>query len=152
MTEIETFYFHHPSVRQHGLAEEPILTDIPSLAQVEPHGDMLLSTLSIRNDVSSSDVFLSSRVAQGPMFPKAHTSDGAGQQHRRALSGRAPYSRSALDRRRLHQKGHLRRRASQIRVKIPDLTDVNSIDKWSRMVFPVTFILFNVVYWLYYVQ
>ncbi|XP_031444403.1 gamma-aminobutyric acid receptor subunit beta-1 isoform X1 [Phasianus colchicus] len=114
--------------------------------QVEPHGNMLLSTLNIRNDVSSSDVFLSRRDAQGPMY----TSDGL--QHRRALSGRAPYSRSALDRHRLHQKGHLRRRASQIRVKIPDLTDVNSIDKWSRMVFPVTFILFNVVYWLYYVH
>uniref|UniRef100_A0A669PKX5 GBRB1 protein n=1 Tax=Phasianus colchicus TaxID=9054 RepID=A0A669PKX5_PHACC len=114
--------------------------------RVEPHGNMLLSTLNIRNDVSSSDVFLSRRDAQGPMY----TSDGL--QHRRALSGRAPYSRSALDRHRLHQKGHLRRRASQIRVKIPDLTDVNSIDKWSRMVFPVTFILFNVVYWLYYVH
>uniref|UniRef100_G1NHK8 Gamma-aminobutyric acid type A receptor beta4 subunit n=1 Tax=Meleagris gallopavo TaxID=9103 RepID=G1NHK8_MELGA len=113
-----------------------------------PHGNMLLSTLNIRNDVSSSDAFLSRRDAQGPMY----TSDGAGLQHRRTLSGRAPYSRSALDRHRLHQKGHLRRRASQIRVKIPDLTDVNSIDKWSRMVFPVTFILFNVVYWLYYVH
>lgn len=61
------------------------LTDIPSLAQVEPQGNMLLSTLNIRYDVSCSDVFLSCRDAQGSMY----TSDGAGLQHRRAPSGRA---------------------------------------------------------------
>lgn len=124
------------------------LTDIPSLAQVEPQGNMLLSTLNIRYDVSCSDVFLSCRDAQGSMY----TSDGAGLQDSRAPSGRALYTRSALDTHRLHQKGHLQRRASQMRVKIPNLTDVNFIDKWSRMVFSITFILFNVVYWLYHVH
>ncbi|XP_064508963.1 gamma-aminobutyric acid receptor subunit beta-1 isoform X1 [Pseudopipra pipra] len=116
--------------------------------QVDPHGNMLLRPLETRNDVSSSDVFMSLRDPRATTY----TYDSANLQYRRATSSRDLYNRSALDRHRLHKKGHLRRRASQIKVKIPDLTDVNLIDKWSRMVFPITFILFNVIYWLYYVH
>ncbi|XP_017659706.1 PREDICTED: gamma-aminobutyric acid receptor subunit beta-1 isoform X2 [Lepidothrix coronata] len=116
--------------------------------QVDPHGNMLLRPLETRNDVSSSDVFTSLRDPRATTY----TYDSANLQYRRATSSRDLYNRSALDRHRLHKKGHLRRRASQIKVKIPDLTDVNLIDKWSRMVFPITFILFNVIYWLYYVH
>ncbi|XP_051646001.1 gamma-aminobutyric acid receptor subunit beta-1 isoform X2 [Manacus candei] len=116
--------------------------------QVDPHGNMLLRPLETRNDVSSSDAFMSLRDPRATTY----TYDSANLQYRRATSSRDLYNRSALDRHRLHKKGHLRRRASQIKVKIPDLTDVNLIDKWSRMVFPITFILFNVIYWLYYVH
>ncbi|NWS98338.1 GBRB1 protein, partial [Mionectes macconnelli] len=116
--------------------------------RVDPHGNMLLRPLEIRNDVSSSDVFVSLRDPRATTY----TYDSANLQYRRATSSRDLYNRSALDRHRLHKKGHLRRRASQIKVKIPDLTDVNLIDKWSRMVFPITFIVFNVIYWLYYVH
>ncbi|XP_049742267.1 gamma-aminobutyric acid receptor subunit beta-1 [Elephas maximus indicus] len=115
--------------------------------QVDAHGNILLSTLEIRNETTGSEVLT------GVSDPKAtmYSYDSASIQYRKPLSSREAYGR-ALDRHGVHSKGRIRRRASQLKVKIPDLTDVNSIDKWSRMFFPITFSLFNVVYWLYYVH
>uniref|UniRef100_A0A8C4FDL4 Gamma-aminobutyric acid type A receptor subunit beta1 n=1 Tax=Catagonus wagneri TaxID=51154 RepID=A0A8C4FDL4_9CETA len=115
--------------------------------QVDAHGNILLSTLEIRNETSGSEVLT------GVSDPKAtmYSYDSASIQYRKPMSSRGAYGR-ALDRHGAHSKGRIRRRASQLKVKIPDLTDVNSIDKWSRMFFPITFSLFNVVYWLYYVH
>ncbi|XP_040094077.1 gamma-aminobutyric acid receptor subunit beta-1 [Oryx dammah] len=115
--------------------------------QVDAHGNILLSTLEIRNETSGSEVLT------GVGDPKAtmYSYDSASIQYRKPMSSREGYGR-ALDRPGAHSKGRIRRRASQLKVKIPDLTDVNSIDKWSRMFFPITFSLFNVVYWLYYVH
>ncbi|KAL0161919.1 hypothetical protein M9458_041315, partial [Cirrhinus mrigala] len=62
------------------------------------------------------------------------------------------FGRNVLERHVAQKKSRLRRRASQLKITIPDLTDVNSIDKWSRMIFPTVFSFFNVVYWLYYVN
>ncbi|KAF6130144.1 gamma-aminobutyric acid type A receptor subunit beta1 [Phyllostomus discolor] len=115
--------------------------------QVDAHGNILLSTLEIRNETSGSEVLT------GVSDPKTtmYSYDSASIQYRKPMSSREAYGR-ALERHGAHNKGRIRRRASQLKVKIPDLTDVNSIDKWSRMFFPITFSLFNVVYWLYYVH
>ncbi|XP_077613833.1 gamma-aminobutyric acid receptor subunit beta-1 isoform X2 [Crocuta crocuta] len=117
--------------------------------KVDAHGNILLSTLEIRNETSGSEVLT------GVSEPKAssmYSYDSASIQYRKPLSSRGEAYGRALDRHGAHSKGRIRRRASQLKVKIPDLTDVNSIDKWSRMFFPITFSLFNVVYWLYYVH
>ncbi|XP_006872741.1 PREDICTED: gamma-aminobutyric acid receptor subunit beta-1 isoform X2 [Chrysochloris asiatica] len=115
--------------------------------QVDAHGNILLSTLEIRNETTGSEVLTSMSDPKATMY----SYDSASIQYRKPLSSREAYGR-ALDRHGVHSKGRIRRRASQLKVKIPDLTDVNSIDKWSRMFFPITFSLFNVVYWLYYVH
>uniref|UniRef100_A0A4W2DA28 Gamma-aminobutyric acid type A receptor subunit beta1 n=1 Tax=Bos indicus x Bos taurus TaxID=30522 RepID=A0A4W2DA28_BOBOX len=113
--------------------------------QVDAHGNILLSTLEIRNETSGSEVL----TGVGDPKTTMYSYDSASIQYRKPMSSREGYGR-ALDRHGAHSKGRIRRRASQLKVKIPDLTDVNSIDKWSRMFFPITFSLFNVVYWLYY--
>ncbi|DAA28697.1 gamma-aminobutyric acid receptor subunit beta-1 [Bos indicus] len=115
--------------------------------QVDAHGNILLSTLEIRNETSGSEVL----TGVGDPKTTMYSYDSASIQYRKPMSSREGYGR-ALDRHGAHSKGRIRRRASQLKVKIPDLTDVNSIDKWSRMFFPITFSLFNVVYWLYYVH
>uniref|UniRef100_A0A8C9AGM4 GABA(C) receptor n=1 Tax=Prolemur simus TaxID=1328070 RepID=A0A8C9AGM4_PROSS len=115
--------------------------------KVDAHGNILLSTLEIRNETSGSDVLSGVGDPQATMY----SYDSASIQYRKPLGSREACGR-ARDRHAAPGKGRIRRRASQLKVKIPDLTDVNSIDKWSRMFFPITFSLFNVVYWLYYVH
>ncbi|KAF4530702.1 hypothetical protein B566_EDAN004943 [Ephemera danica] len=45
----------------------------------------------------------------------------------------------------------LRRGASAFKASIPKIKDVNVIDKYSRIIFPVSFMLFNATYWIFYV-
>ncbi|KAG4074270.1 hypothetical protein HA402_008679 [Bradysia odoriphaga] len=45
----------------------------------------------------------------------------------------------------------IRRGASVLRASIPTIKDVNIIDKYSRMIFPVSFLAFNAGYWIFYV-
>nr|CAD7597171.1 unnamed protein product [Timema genevievae] len=44
----------------------------------------------------------------------------------------------------------LKRGASALRASIPKIRDVNMIDKYSRIIFPVSFMIFNAVYWIFY--
>lgn len=45
----------------------------------------------------------------------------------------------------------LRKGASAIKASMPKIKDVNVIDKYSRIIFPVSFLIFNSVYWVFYV-
>ena len=42
------------------------------------------------------------------------------------------------------------RGASVLKASMPKIKDVNVIDKYSRIIFPVSFLLFNTGYWLFY--
>uniref|UniRef100_A0A8C5WQU4 Gamma-aminobutyric acid type A receptor subunit beta3 n=1 Tax=Laticauda laticaudata TaxID=8630 RepID=A0A8C5WQU4_LATLA len=117
--------------------------------RVDMHGNILLTSLEIHNEVASNEVTTSVSDPQN----SAVSFDNSGIQYRKQSSHRETLGRRTLDRTSTHtKKSHLRRRSSQLKIKIPDLTDVNAIDRWSRMVFPFTFSLFNLIYWLYYVN
>lgn len=44
----------------------------------------------------------------------------------------------------------LKKGAAAIKNSMPKIKDVNIIDKYSRIVFPISFILFNFIYWAFY--
>lgn len=45
----------------------------------------------------------------------------------------------------------IKKGASALRVTLPKIKDVNIIDKYSRLVFPISFLAFNAGYWIFYV-
>ncbi|XP_052010798.1 gamma-aminobutyric acid receptor subunit beta-2-like isoform X2 [Xyrauchen texanus] len=110
--------------------------------------DIRLTTVEMKNEMGPSD------LSRGLGDPRSTmlAYDSSTLQYRRAAMARQNYGHGALERHATQKKSRLRRRASQLKVNIPDLSDVNSIDKWSRMIFPTVFSFFNVVYWLYYVH
>lgn len=116
--------------------------------QMDPHENILLGTLDIKNDMGVSELALGLNDPRNTML----TYDSSALQYRKAGLARHNFGRNALERHMTQKKSRLRRRASQLKITIPDLSDVNSIDKWSRMIFPTVFSFFNVVYWLYYVN
>lgn len=115
---------------------------------MDSHENILLGTLDIKNDMGVTELALGLNDPRNTML----TYDSSNLQYRKAGLARHNFGRNALERHMAQKKSRLRRRASQLKITIPDLTDVNSIDKWSRMIFPTVFSFFNIVYWLYYVN
>ncbi|XP_034036522.1 gamma-aminobutyric acid receptor subunit beta-3 isoform X2 [Thalassophryne amazonica] len=116
--------------------------------KVDFQGNILLTTLEIHNEVGGNEVTTT--------VSETHNSasvvfDNSGVQYRKQSRLRES-GRLRLDRNAYLKKACLRRRSSQLKIKIPALTDVNTIDRWSRIIFPSTFSLFNLIYWLYYVN
>jgi len=44
----------------------------------------------------------------------------------------------------------IKRGASAFKVSMPKIKDVNKIDKYSRIIFPVSYMIFNAFYWSFY--
>ncbi|MFT7796190.1 gamma-aminobutyric acid receptor subunit beta-2-like isoform X2, partial [Arapaima gigas] len=118
--------------------------------KMDPHENILLSPLEIKNDMGMGPSELTLGLGDPRSTMLAY--DSSTLQYRKAGLARPNFGRNALERHVAQKKSRLRRRASQLKITIPDLTDVNSIDKWSRMIFPTVFSFFNVVYWLYYIN
>ncbi|XP_041862243.1 gamma-aminobutyric acid receptor subunit beta-3 isoform X3 [Melanotaenia boesemani] len=116
--------------------------------KVDSQGNILLTTLEIHNEMGGNEITTT--------LSETHNSssmvfDNSGVQYRKSS---APHDsgRLSMDRNTHFKKTRLQRRSSQLKIKIPDLTDVNAIDRWSRIIFPSIFSLFNLIYWLYYVN
>lgn len=75
-----------------------------------------------------------------PSFRITRTSTRSGLRHRATRNNHRPKMLHAI-----------KRGASVIRNSIPKIKDVNIIDKYSRVIFPVSFLAFNVGYWVFYV-
>uniref|UniRef100_A0AAR2LYP4 Gamma-aminobutyric acid type A receptor beta3 subunit n=1 Tax=Pygocentrus nattereri TaxID=42514 RepID=A0AAR2LYP4_PYGNA len=117
--------------------------------KVDSQGNILLTTLEIHNEVAGNEVTTSVSEARNST---SMVFDNSGIQYRKQSGPRHEAARHSLDRNAQPKKARLRRRSSQLKIKIPDLTDVNAIDRWSRIIFPAAFSLFNLIYWLYYVN
>ncbi|XP_076157050.1 gamma-aminobutyric acid receptor subunit beta-4 [Alosa pseudoharengus] len=118
--------------------------------QVDAYGNILLTTLDMNNEVMPSDV--GSNV--GDSRNSVMSFESTGVQFRKPMASRDGYSHHSLDRTAMRSRANcrLRRRSSKLKLKIPNLADVSTIDKWSRVIFPITFGFFNLIYWLYYVN
>ncbi|XP_034387340.1 gamma-aminobutyric acid receptor subunit beta-3 [Cyclopterus lumpus] len=126
--------------------------------KVESRGNILLTTLEIHNEVGGNDMATSethnsssSSSSSSSVFSSTAGFNHSGVQYRKP-SAPQEAGRLSLERNAHPKKTCLRRRSSQLRIKIPDLSDVNTIDRWSRFIFPFSFCLFNTIYWLYYVN
>ncbi|XP_036970607.1 gamma-aminobutyric acid receptor subunit beta-3 isoform X3 [Acanthopagrus latus] len=118
--------------------------------KVDSQGNILLTTLEIHNEVGGNEI--TTTVSETHNSSSSSMAlDNSGVQYRKPSMPR-DQGRLSLDRNAHLKKTRLRRRSSQLKIKIPDLTDVNAIDRWSRIIFPFSFSLFNVIYWLYYVN
>ncbi|KAK6487235.1 gamma-aminobutyric acid receptor subunit beta-3 isoform X4 [Huso huso] len=116
--------------------------------KMDAHGNILLTSLEIHNEVAGNEITTS--VSESRNSSMAF--DNSGIQYRKQSMPRDATAHHSRDRNAQLKKSRLRRRSSQLKIKIPDLTDVNAIDRWSRIVFPAAFTLFNIIYWLYYVN
>uniref|UniRef100_A0A3Q4AWN2 Uncharacterized protein n=1 Tax=Mola mola TaxID=94237 RepID=A0A3Q4AWN2_MOLML len=123
-------------------------------AEPHGHGNVLLTTLEIHNEVVGGEITTSvADIRNSQSMVQLDSTASTHIQYRKQSGGVGPRSasRHSLDRSAQIKRSRLRRRSSQLKIKIPDLTDVNAIDRWSRIIFPSVFSLFNLVYWLYYV-
>ncbi|XP_035812616.1 gamma-aminobutyric acid receptor subunit beta-3 isoform X1 [Amphiprion ocellaris] len=116
--------------------------------RVDSQGNILLTTLEMHNEVGGNEI---TTTVSETHNSSSMVFDNSGVQYRKPSAPRES-GRLSLERNAHLKKTRLRRRSSQLKIKIPDLTDVNAIDRWSRIIFPFTFSLFNLIYWLYYVN
>uniref|UniRef100_A0AAQ6AA49 Gamma-aminobutyric acid type A receptor beta2 subunit a n=1 Tax=Amphiprion ocellaris TaxID=80972 RepID=A0AAQ6AA49_AMPOC len=148
---VNYIFFGQGPQRQKKAAEKAATANNENLISMTPDDNILFSTLEMKNEMGGAGDLSRGLGAPGDPRNTMLAYDSSTLQYRRAAMARQNYGHSALERH-AQKKSRLRRRASQLKVNIPDLSDVNSIDKWSRMIFPTVFSFFNVVYWLYYVH
>ncbi|KAK6172671.1 hypothetical protein SNE40_016283 [Patella caerulea] len=85
-------------------------------------------------------------IRMAPVLPRTYVSHGylPSNMLRRRNSNGIPKRKKLFS--------NFKQKAKSIRVKIPRVQDVNTIDKYARLVFPLLFLLFNGAYWAVYLM
>uniref|UniRef100_A0A3B3D4S6 Gamma-aminobutyric acid type A receptor subunit beta3 n=1 Tax=Oryzias melastigma TaxID=30732 RepID=A0A3B3D4S6_ORYME len=151
---VNYIFFGRGPQMQKKLAEKAEKANNERSAEPHGHGNILLTTLEIHNEVAGGEITTSvADIRNSQSMVQLDSTASSHIQYRKQSGGIGPRSasRHSLDRSAQMKRSRLRRRSSQLKIKIPDLTDVNAIDRWSRIIFPSVFSLFNLIYWLYYV-
>ncbi|XP_041359334.1 gamma-aminobutyric acid receptor subunit beta-like [Gigantopelta aegis] len=116
---------------------------------MEMKGVHMSPVLGIRNNQSFNPDIESgqgetSNLHSPPSLPRTYVSHG----YLPHTMIRRRNSASQPKRKRLFS--NFKQKAKTIRVRFPRVQDVNTIDKYSRLLFPLLFLLFNATYWVVY--
>ena len=99
-----------------------------------------------RSEVASDNFPPSFRINRGYSTASGGRASAPGL--RRSASGTSSALEKARQSRLLSQ---LKKGTSTLKAALPRIKDVNIIDKYSRVIFPVSFLVFNIAYRCFYV-
>lgn len=103
----------------------------------------IIAIRSQSGNCSENGEKLSKRIESSPALPRNCMSRSY---YRENLVRR---KHSSVKRRR-QLNSNPREKTPKCKVPLPRINDVNSIDRYSRMVFPLLFVCFNLLYWVFY--
>ena len=158
-----------PSLRRHG-RRQCLHATSPESGQDPPSYATCLETLDDDDDDDAAAAASADDAAAGYLPFRMHAAvpqfgadwragSGRGRprlpcarRRRAAAAGGGARGRHGVDALRRRQKAlrTLRKRAAELTKALPTFTEVNRIDRLSRLAFPSLFVVFNAAYWSFY--
>ena len=138
-----------PSLRRHG-RRQCLHATSPESGQDPPSYATCLETLDDDDDDDAAAAASADDAAAGYLPFRMHAAvPQFGADWRAGGGARGRHGVDAL-RRRQKALRTLRKRAAELTKALPTFTEVNRIDRLSRLAFPSLFVVFNAAYWSFY--